>query len=253
MDEGRKEQAAPEMRSIADQSVEELGGSGSVLARQRRDHAELDALLERCRTTTGDEQQDALNQTCRLVFSHAFAEEAVLWPAVRRALPDGEELTLRVEREHQEICELVPALEDSRPDDPGRDELLGRVMELLRQDVRDEEDVVLPRLQLALGVQALRRLGRMWALMRRIAPTRPHPVIARRPPGNVLAALPLRLVDRSRDVLDRVARTAPLPLARANRGASRGLAVAAGTIERLPPFQRGEDPSTRPGRTEDGP
>ena len=252
MDEGRSDEAVPKSRSIAEQSADDLGGPGSVLVRQRRDHAELDALLERCRRTTGDEQQDALNETCRLVFSHAFAEEAVLWPAIRRALPDGEALTLRIEREHQEICELVTELEQSRPGDSGRDELLGRVIELLRKDVRDEEDVVLPRLQLAVDPQALRRLGRSWALVRRTAPTRPHAVVSRRPSGNVLGALPLTLVDRSRDVLDRAARTAPQPVARASRAASRGLATAAGTIERLPPLQRGEDPSTRAGRTGDG-
>ncbi len=37
----------PGMRSIAEQSVEELGGRGSVLAIMRREHGELDALLER--------------------------------------------------------------------------------------------------------------------------------------------------------------------------------------------------------------
>jgi hypothetical protein len=172
---------------------------------------------------------------CRLVFSHAFAEEAVLWPALRRALPDGEALTLRIEQEHQEICELVAELDRSRPGDPGRGDLLERVIGLLRQDVRDEEEVVLPRLQVALDAPALRRLGRSWELVRRTAPTRPHPVVSRRPPGNVLAALPLTVVDRSRDAFDWAARSAPEPVARASRAASRRLAAAAGTIERLPP------------------
>jgi hemerythrin superfamily protein len=76
-------------RSIADQSTAELGGPGSVLVRQRRDHAELDRLLQRCRTSTGAQQQEALRQTWRLVFPHAFAEEAVLWPALRKAARTG--------------------------------------------------------------------------------------------------------------------------------------------------------------------
>lgn len=79
------------------------------------------------------------------------------------------------------------------------------------------------------------------------------PVVSRRPPGNVLAALPLTLVDRSRDVLDRAARSAPQPVARSSLVASSGLAAAAGTIERLPPLQRGDDPSTRSGRNEGRP
>jgi hypothetical protein len=243
------DQGASRRRSIADQSVDALGGPGSVLVRQRRDHARLDALLDGCLRATGEEQQEVLHRTWRLVFSHAFAEEAVLWPAIRRALPDGEALTLRVEQEHQEINDLVTELERTQPGEPGREELLGRVVAYLRQDVRDEEDLVLPGLQEALDPAALRRLGVAWELIRRTAPTRPHPVVARRPPGNVLSALPLTLVDRSRDILDRAARSAPHRVARASHAASRSLATVAGTIERLPPLQRGEDRSTRSGQT----
>jgi hypothetical protein len=230
--------------SIADQTDAELGGPGSVLVRQVRDHVELERLLARVGTTEGDEQAEMLQQLWRLVFPHAFAEEAVLWPAARRALPDGGELTLRVEQEHQEINALVTELEAMAPDDPGRDELFERIAGLLRADVRDEEDALLVRLQDTLDTAALKRLGRSWEIVRRTAPTRPHPVVARRPPDNVLAALPLTVTDRSRDRLDRLARRTSGPVASVSRVVSRGLAVAAGAIEKLPPMRRGEDPST---------
>jgi hypothetical protein len=235
--------------SIAQQSVEQLGGEGSVLVRQRRDHARLDELLRRVRATAGTEQEEALMRMCRLVFTHAFAEEAVLWPAVRRALPDGEALTVEVEREHQEINEIVSAVERSRQGDPGRDELIDRAIALLEQDVRDEEDELFPRLQAAVGRRELQRLGRQWELVRRTAPTRAHPTVARRPPGNVISALPLSALDRTRDLLDGAVRRSPEPVASAGRAASKALAALAGAVERLPPMQRGEDPSTRPGRT----
>ena len=47
-------------RSIADQTVEELGGRSSVLARQRADHVELDRLLHELKGTTGTEQERVL-------------------------------------------------------------------------------------------------------------------------------------------------------------------------------------------------
>src|SRR4051794_39989431 len=135
------------MRSLADQSAQELGGPLSVLARQKADHVRLERLLDELSCSNGEPQQELLNRIGRLVFSHAFAEEAVLWPALRRALPDGEELTARVEEEHQQITGLMSDLERSRPGDPGRSELIERSVALLRQDVRDEEDELLPRLQ----------------------------------------------------------------------------------------------------------
>jgi hypothetical protein len=242
------EQTSP--RSISPQSERELGGPGSILVRQRRDHARLDVLLDRIEVTTGDERDEALTEMCRLAFPHAFAEEAVVWPAARRVLPDAAELTLEVEQEHQEINEILAAVERSRAGDEGREELIARAIALLREDVRDEEDELLPRLQAALDERELRRLGLAWETVRRIAPTRSHPTVARRPPGNVLSALPLSAIDRTRDGLDRGARRAPEPVASVARGASGGLAHLAGLVERLPPMRRGEDPSTHSGRTE---
>jgi hemerythrin superfamily protein len=233
--------------SIADQDVAQLGGRSSVLHRQRVDHARLDALMQQARESDGDAQQAVLQDICRLVFTHAFAEEAVLWPAARRALPDGGALTLQIEQEHQQVNELVTELERSRPGDPGREALLERVFAVLDEDVRDEEDLLLPRLQEALPPSALRRLGWAWEAVRRVAPTRAHPVVARRPPGNALAALPLSVIDRTRDALDRVARRRDGGLGATAHRVSRGLAVVAGRVERLPPLRRGEDPSTHRG------
>jgi hypothetical protein len=99
------------MKSIANQTEEELGGPTSVLVRQRRDHAALDGLLHELAAISGEAEEELLTRLDRLVFSHAFAEETVLWPVLRSVLPDGDELTLQVEKEHQEVCEIVSALE----------------------------------------------------------------------------------------------------------------------------------------------
>jgi hypothetical protein len=230
------------MTSLAHQTVEQLGGRWSILARQKRDHVELEGMLERLPATCGEEREDLLNRISRLVFTHAFAEEAVLWPALRRHLPDGEELTTRVEREHQEVTELVGALEQSAPEDPDRQELLDRTVAVLRQDVRDEEDLLLPRLQQAVDTRTLRRLGVSWEVVRRTAPTRTHPIVSRRPPGQTLSALPLSVTDRLRDGFDHVARRVPRPVRPALVSASDALGAVARQIERLPPLRRGERP-----------
>ena len=232
------------MRSIAQQTVDELGGPGSVLVRQRDDHIELDRLLQELDGTTGPAQQEVLNRIDRLVFSHAFAEETVLWPVLRRVLPDGDALTLQVEKEHQEVNELVSALEVDGPDDPRRPARLARLVEVLREDVRDEEDVLFPRLQEAVPADELRRLGRRWALMRRVSPTRPHPTVSRRPPGNALSGLPLSVLDRTRDAVDAGVRRAPAQLAPAGAALSKGLAAVAGLVERVPLSRTGDRPPT---------
>lgn len=239
--------------SLADQNLTQLGGPYSVLTRQKRDHIELDRLLHRIDAATGDERRGYLTDLCRLVFPHAFAEESVLWPAIRKLVPGGEPLTLEIEREHQEINELFTELETLAPEDPRHLELWGRIKTLLREDVRDEEDRLLPMLQDAADRRTLVQLGWAWEAVRRTAPTRPHPVVARRPPGNVVAAAPLTVLDRSRDQLDRAARRTTGRARSVFTGVSAGLARVAGAIEHIPPLTRGEDPSTNSPRRPEKP
>ncbi len=236
------------MKSLAEQNVAELGGRGSVLSRQKRDHIRLDRLLQELGTVGANRQDAVLRRIYRLVFPHAFAEESVLWPVMRRVLPDGEELTLRVEREHQEINELVTRIEALEPGSPERRQLLDRAVRLLQQDVRDEEDLLLPRLQARLSGPRLQLLGLAWDAVRRIAPTRAHPIVSRRPPGNVLAALPLALLDRCRDGVDGVLDRGGGPAAGALGALSAGLTKASHAVERLPGMRLGEQPATRRGR-----
>jgi hemerythrin superfamily protein len=233
------------MRSVADQSVDELGGRLSVLTRQKADHVRLDGLLRRLGTSSHEEQLPVLLDLYRLVFPHAFAEESVLWPVMRRALPDGEELTLQVEREHQEVNELVTGLEDLALGSPERQAAIDRLVEVLREDVRDEEDELFPRLQERVSDRRLRLLGVAWEVVSRVAPTRAHPIVARRPPGNVIAALPLTVLDRSRDRLDAARLRGAGRADGALHAVSATLTRAAHAVERLPALRRGEDDSTR--------
>jgi hemerythrin superfamily protein len=233
--------------TIADRSLAQLGGRTSILARQRADHARLDRLMARARETVaegGVTHQVALRAVARLVFTHAFAEESVLFPAARRVLPEGDPLTLRIETDHQEVDDLVTELDRSDSTDPAHRDLMERTFAVLDHDVRTEEDELLPRMQELLAPRRLRLIGWQWELVRRISPTRPHPVVSRRPPGQVLSALPLTVLDRARDLvqkLDEITRcrfTAPLSTT------DRFLVTAAGAVERIPVLQWGERPET---------
>jgi hemerythrin superfamily protein len=231
-------------RSLAEQDVTALGGRLSVLTRQKQDHVRLDELLHELAATPPARQDPVLRRIYRLVFPHAFAEEAVLWPVLRRALPDGPALTLQIEQEHQEVNELVTRLEQLPVDAAERPAVLDRLVEVLREDVRDEEDQLLPELQGRVSAGRLRALGLAWEAVRRVAPTRAHPVVARRPPGNAVAAVPLSVLDRARDVVDTVLQSQPARGGAALERVSRALTRAAHAVEHVPLLRRGEDPST---------
>jgi hemerythrin superfamily protein len=234
--------------TIADQDPDRVRGRLSILTRQRADHEKLDVLMARARATLdegGTEHSRALRAMARLVFTHAFAEEAVLFPAARRALTEGDPLTLQIETDHQEVDDLMTRLDRSSARDPGHAALLERTLAVLGHDVRSEEDELLPRLQAELTPRELRRLGLAWEIVRRLSPTRPHPTVSRRPPGQTLSALPLTVCDRARDHLQRLDEATGGRLAARLDVVDRALAALAGAVERLPVMQRGERPETR--------
>jgi hypothetical protein len=185
-------------RSIAQQDEQELGGQGSVLCRQRRDHAAIQEIMLAYADAHADpDRARAVDRLTDRALRHAFAEETVLFPAVRRYVPDrGEELTAHIEGEHQEVNELLAGLRTMRPGDPGYDGAVRRAITLIRDDARNEEDRLLPLLQAAAGPAALRSIGAAWETARLTAPNLPHPEIPRRPWGNVVAGIPLAVTDR---------------------------------------------------------
>lgn len=76
------------MRSIARQASTSWAARGAC-SPVNGATARLAELIADARAASGERQDVVVRDLCRLVFTHAFAEEAVLWPAARRALPDG--------------------------------------------------------------------------------------------------------------------------------------------------------------------
>ena len=234
-------------RSIAHQTVEELGGPMSILTLQRADHVRLNRLMAEARATEregGRAHRVALRKVARLVFTHAFAEEAVLFPAARAVLAEGDDLTVSIEEEHQDVDEVMTALDRSDPDDPDHGELMRRAFASLELDVRSEEDELLPRMQAAMTPRQLRMVGLQWELLRLTSPTRPHPVVSRRPPGQVLSALPLTVLDRLRDNAQRVDEATDGRFAGVLGVADTALASAAGAVERMSIIRTGDRTET---------
>ena len=69
-------------------------------------------------------------------------------------------------------------------------------------------------------------------------------MVARRPPGNALAALPLTVLDNLRDLCEVTAHRSPRS-APVLGSVNHSLAQAAGRVERLRGLRRGERPTTR--------
>jgi hypothetical protein len=182
-----------------------MAAETNIVDLQRRDHEHLDELLQRYGTDDQTARPDTFRELVTLVTTHAFAEETVLFPAVRRIFGDGDgdAVTAGIEGEHQRINELLAELDGLEPGDEAFEARVNELFPLLRQDVRQEE-VLLARLSSEVAEGQLRAVGAAWAAAKRTAPNRAHPGIPRRPPGNLLAGLPLSLLDHARGFLARL-------------------------------------------------
>jgi hypothetical protein len=162
----------------------------------------MEQLLRRYETHSADRFR-VYAQIVQLVTTHAFAEETVLFPAARRLLPPTDSLTGDIETKHQRINELMIEMQALEPGDAGFEERAAKLFALLRADAREEEDELLAALTAASDARHLNSIGATWAVARLTAPNRPHPRVSRRPPGNMLAGLPLSVIDRVRRLFER--------------------------------------------------
>jgi hemerythrin-like domain-containing protein len=106
---------------------------------------------------------------------HEAIEEQWLWPAVRNALDDGDELADEATAQEQAGKVLLQRLEDGKPGDPDYHDALRAFVKAGREHIAYEQDVVWPRLAATLTSVELDRLGARLETAKKVAPTRPHP------------------------------------------------------------------------------
>ncbi len=167
------------------------------------DHVEVEQMFTQVETLPeGDARNDAVAAIIRELSIHAAIEEQVLYPAMRKALPDGETLVQEAIDEHQQVKETLAAIE--RADTPAeRDPLLVQVIGNVRHHVEEEEDELFPKLRASVGSDELQDMGAKLAAAKKMAPTHPHPNAPNTPPGNVVAGAAAAVLDKARDALKR--------------------------------------------------
>jgi hypothetical protein len=135
--------------------------------------------------------------------AHELAEEAVVWPVVRRRCAEGDELV--TEALAQE-CVLKRALNELRRLSPGSQEFTecaNSVAAENRTHLSYEQNQIWPRLADALDAAEAQRLAARWQAARRRAPTRPHPHLPARPWVLATAGSAAAAADRVRDAVTR--------------------------------------------------
>jgi hemerythrin superfamily protein len=167
------------------------------------DHHEVEAIFVELESRQGtpEHRRQLADVVIAELVRHAVAEEAYVYPAARKSLPDGDQLAEHEIAEHADAERTMKELESLDPSDPRFDELLGKLTATIRHHVQDEENDLFPRLRAACAREELVELAGKVEAAKKSAPTRPHPAAPDHPPANRLLAPGTGLVDRMRDAL----------------------------------------------------
>ncbi|MDP5181823.1 hemerythrin domain-containing protein [Blastococcus sp. BMG 814] len=217
----RRAQADPQMiaatraRTAAPGPVHDPGATADVLTVLTRQHDAVVAMVKQLSAIPGrskggtpaqaSERESIVDMISMALASHETAEEEHLWPAVRRALPDGDDWAERGTAQEQEATETLLALSRADPQSEEFDDLVKTVTTQLHKHVALEDQVFL-RLREALSDDERADLGRRVLEAQTRAPTRPHPEAPREPGPAVTAAATAAVPqDRARDAAGRPA------------------------------------------------
>lgn len=167
------------------------------------DHRAVEQVFVQLESRQGEPgvRRDLADHVIAELVRHSVAEEQYLYPAARKALPDGDTVADHEIAEHAEAERTMKDLDGLDPTDPRFDELLSKLMSEIRHHIADEESDLFPRLRQACSEAELVELGEKIVRAKEMAPTRPHPAAPDRPPMNKILAPGAGLVDRMRDAI----------------------------------------------------
>lgn len=167
------------------------------------DHRRVDALFDEYRDATDSATKERLVRTIISELSiHAAIEEQFLYPVVREVVSGGEELAEESLDEHQQVKDVLAALERLGVDDPEFEAQMNALIDDVRHHVGEEESELFPKLREAVSQEQLVQMGRALAAGKAMAPTRPHPELPNRPPANFVVGPVAGVADRVRDGLE---------------------------------------------------
>ena len=183
-----------------------INTGGDVISFLKTQHEDIKALLERVSDTHGAERTQAFVALRRTLAVHETAEEEIVHPAARRAIPGGDAVVDARLEEEEAAKRALTDLETLDLDSPEFDARFGVLrVKIVAHAVAEERDEF-ARLATTLDGDRLARMQKAAVFAEAVAPTRPHPGIESAA-ANMLAGPFLSMLDRVRDSLSTKSKT----------------------------------------------
>ncbi|MFJ9809006.1 hemerythrin domain-containing protein [Streptomyces sp. NPDC101158] len=184
------------------QAGDEHPADDDVVALLMRQHGDIRNLFDEVEAAAGEQRREAFRRLVRLLAVHETAEEEVVHPFARRALPAGDRVVEDRLAEEKSAKESLVTLDDLDTDDPT---FMLRFMKL-RKDVQEharaEERYEFIHIRRSVDSSRLAAMAKAFKAAEALAPTQPHPGVESATANIALGAV-LALVDRTRHAVQK--------------------------------------------------
>ncbi|HUJ65929.1 MAG TPA: hemerythrin domain-containing protein [Acidimicrobiales bacterium] len=177
----------------------------SIVAKLLQDHQEVKQLFSRMDQTSPAQAREMFWELTNDLVRHEVAEEEIVYPEVRKSVPNGDRLADARIKEQSKAEELLAEMEKAGTDDPQFSSRLQKLQKAVLEHAEKEETLVFEPLGQHLDQDRLEQLGSRYDKAKAAAPTHPHPSAPDTPPGNMALGPVAALVDRARDAMHKVA------------------------------------------------
>jgi iron-sulfur cluster repair protein YtfE (RIC family) len=124
----------------------------------RNDHRKVEELFEALGVNAGS-RRGLVDQLAQELTIHTQLEEEILYPAVREAMSDGDELVGEAKHEHEEVDQALERLQRLDADGEQAWECITKLEEMVKHHVEEEEERMLPAFAETVGQERLMELG----------------------------------------------------------------------------------------------
>lgn len=141
----------------------------------KKDHKEVRALFKDFQSpkATTAQKGKIVKKIIELLTVHTYIENEVMYPQVRRLLPDLEDDVLESYEEHHVADVLVMELSMMRPSDERFDAKTTVLIENVQHHMEEEEQDWFPKVRDGLGRKALQEMGEQLLAAKERAPRKP--------------------------------------------------------------------------------
>jgi hemerythrin superfamily protein len=163
-------------------------------------HSQIRDLFNEVENTLADARKDAFDRLVRLLAVHETAEEEIIHPLARRALPGGEEIVDDRLGEERKAKEKLARLERMDPESRAFLTELDELRIAVLTHARAEERYEFLRIRDEFSDAQRRGLAAAVKVAEAVAPTHPHPGVETAT-ENLLAGPAAAIADRVRDLI----------------------------------------------------